>query len=530
VAVSDSSPDAVVIGSGPNGLVAANVLADAGWSVLVLEAQPEVGGAVRSDRELDPRFIHDTFSAFYPLAAGSEVIKGLHLEDHGLRWLRAPAVLGNPLPDGSWAVLYDDVDATCAGLQAHAAGDGDRWMALYDDWMSIGTPLLDALMSPFPPVKGGLRTLAKLPKVGGLSYVRTLLEPARRFVESQFSGEAGRLLLAGNAGHSDIPLDAPGSGLMAILLAMLAQTVGFPVPEGGAGALTQAMARRLESTGGTIRCNSHVDAIQVRDRRAHAVVLSSGETVEAGRAVLADVMASRLYGGLVDWADLPPRTRGDMARFQLDPSTVKVDWALDRPVPWTAPPDKMPGTVHIADSTSQLVASLQQISVHTVPAEPFLLIGQMTTSDPCRSPSGTESLWAYTHVPQDIQNDAGDEGITGAWDHDDAEKMADRMQRRIEKYAPDFASAITARRVLTPPELERRDENLVGGAINGGTAELHQQLVFRPIPGNGRADTPIRGLFLASASAHPGGGVHGAAGSNAARAAIAAQRIGRLQR
>jgi len=185
--------------------------------------------------------------------------------------------------------------------------------------------------------------------------------------------------------------------------------------------------------------------------------------------------------------------------------------------------------VHIADSTDQLVTSLQQLSAHAVPAQPFLLIGQMTTTDPTRSPAGTESMWAYTHVPQDVHSDAGDDGITGSWDHNDAERMADRMQRRIEQYAPDFASCVVSRRILAPPDLEDRDESLVGGAINGGTAEIHQQLVFRPIPGSGRAGTPVRGLFLASASAHPGGGVHGAPGNNAARAALAAHRTGRLR-
>ncbi|MDP9318698.1 MAG: NAD(P)/FAD-dependent oxidoreductase [Actinomycetota bacterium] len=523
------SPNAIVIGAGPNGLVAANVLADAGWSVLVLEAQHDVGGAVRSDRELDPAFVHDTFSAFYPLGAASPVIQRLGLEEYGLRWRRAPAVLGNPLPDGSWALVYDDIDDTAAALERHAAGDGEQWRALHDDWQRIGPGLVESLMSPFPPVVGGIKTIARLPRVGGLAYVRMLLEPAQQLAETRFSSQAARLLLAGNAGHSDIPLDAPGSGLMALVMSMLAQTVGFPVPEGGAGELTKAMARRLEALGGEVRCDAHVDAIQVRERRARAVVLHTGETLHAGRAVLADVVAPRLYGGLVDWADLPQRTRDNMQHFQLDPSTVKVDWALDRPVPWASPPDRMPGTVHLADSTDQLVSSLQQIDVHTVPAEPFLLIGQMTTTDPTRSPAGTESFWAYTHVPQEVHADAGEEGITGAWDHDDAERMADRMQRRIERYAPGFGSTITARRVLTPPELERRDENLIGGAINGGTAELHQQLVFRPVPGLGRAETPVRGLFLASASAHPGGGVHGAAGNNAARAAIAAHRIGRLR-
>jgi phytoene dehydrogenase-like protein len=524
------SPDAVVIGAGPNGLVAANRLADAGWSVLVLEAEPDVGGAVRSDRGVHPDFVHDTFSAFYPLGAASPVIRRLRLEDHGLRWRRAPAVLGNPLPDGSWAMLYDEVDETCAGLEAHAQGDGDQWRALVKEWQRVGPHLVDALMSPFPPVRAGLRTLAALPRVGGLSYLRMLLEPDRRLAESRFESEAARLLMAGSAGHSNIPLDATGSGLMAVLMTMLAQTVGFPVPEGGAGELAHAMARRLQSLGGEIRCNARVTSIKVHHRRARAVVLEGGETISVGRAVLADVVAPRLYGGLVAWPDLPTRVSVMMKRFQLDPGTVKVDWALDRPVPWSTTPDRMPGTVHIASSTDQLTSSLQQVNAHSVPAEPFLLMGQMTTSDPTRSPAGTESLWAYTHVPQEVHSDAGEEGITGIWDHDEGERMADRMQRQIERNAPDFASTIIARRVLTPFELERRDENLVGGAINGGTAEIHQQLVFRPIPGLGRAETPIRGLFLASASAHPGGGVHGAAGNNAARAALAAHRTGRLSR
>jgi phytoene dehydrogenase-like protein len=272
-----------------------------------------------------------------------------------------------------------------------------------------------------------------------------------------------------------------------------------------------------------------VDRVLIRGGRARGIKLQSGETVSARRAVLADVAASALYGGLVDWTELPSRIRRGMQRFQWDPSTVKVDWALDRPVAWESPPDVNPGTVHIADSTDQMHKALQQISSHSVPAEPFLLVGQMTTSDPTRSPAGTESLWAYTHVPQEIHEDAGEAGIRGVWDHDDAERMADRMQGRIERYAPGFSSTIVARRVLTPLDLQRRDENLVGGAINGGTAEIHQQLVFRPVPGLGRSGTPVRGLFLASASAHPGGGVHGAAGSNAARAALAAHRTGRLR-
>lgn len=523
-----SDSDAIVIGAGPNGLVAANVLADAGWSVELLEAESTVGGAVRSDRELHPDFVHDTFSAFYPLGAASSVITKLGLEQHGVRWRHAPAVLGHPRPDGGWALLQRDVDATAAGLDAHAAGDGAAWHELHAVWQQAGPALVDSLLSPFPPIRGMTRLLGKLRRLGGLSFVRMLLEPAQRFAESRFGSEEAKLLLAGNAGHSDIPLDAPGSGLMAFLMTMLGQTVGFPVPVGGAGELSDAMARRFTAVGGSVRCDARVGRIEVDGDRAVAVRLASGERLTAGRAILAAVSAPVLYGGLVADTDLPARVRTGMAGFDLDPSTVKVDWALDGPVPWRSMPTEMPGTVHIADSVDQLVESLQQIQQHAVPAEPFLLVGQMTTTDESRSPSGTESMWAYTHVPQNVRHDAGDEGITGSWNHDDAERMADRMQRRIETYAPGFAERIIARRILTPAELERRDASLVGGAINGGTSDLHQQLIFRPFPGFRRASTPIRGLFLASSSAHPGGGVHGAPGNNAARAVLRAHRLRRL--
>jgi phytoene dehydrogenase-like protein len=221
--------------------------------------------------------------------------------------------------------------------------------------------------------------------------------------------------------------------------------------------------------------------------------------------------------------------------FVLDPGTVKVDWALDGPVPWTSPPAYAPGTFHVADSVTQMSEALAQVTAGAVPAKPFMLAGQMTTSDPTRSPAGTESLWAYTHVPHRTTYDAGAPdgagAVRGVWDRDDCERFADRMQARIEEHAPDFASRVVARRVLGPREMEARDANLVGGAVNGGTANLHQQLVFRPVPSSwGRAESRIGGLYLASASAHPGGGVHGAPGMNAARAALSHHRVRSLVR
>jgi phytoene dehydrogenase-like protein len=520
--------DAVVVGAGPNGLVAANHLADAGWTVLLLEAQPDVGGAVRSDRDVHPEFVHDTFSSFYPLAAVSPAVLGLDLERHGLVWRRAPAPLGHPLPDGDWALLHPDRDRTAAGFEERCPGDGEAWLALCRSWDRIGEHVIGGLLTPFPPLRHGLGGLARLRGAGGLDFVRTLLMPAADLGRQRFRGDAPRLLLAGNAGHADIPLDAPGSGLMAVMMTMMAQTVGFPVPEGGAGMLSQALADRLRERGGEIRVGTEVTGIVVDGGRAGAVRTADGELLRARHAIVADVAAPHLYGSLLDPGDVPARTRRAMAGFQLDPGTVKVDWALSGPVPWAFGPAVDPGTVHVADSVAEMTEAFSQVQAGAVPARPFLLAGQMTTSDPTRSPDGTESLWAYTHVPQDVRADAGDGSVRGTWDHDDRERFADRMQDRLEALAPGFGSRVLARRVLGPRELEARNANLIGGALNGGTAQLHQQLVFRPVPGLGRAETPIRGLFLGSASAHPGGGVHGAAGRNAARAAVFHARVRRV--
>ncbi|MET8905379.1 NAD(P)/FAD-dependent oxidoreductase [Streptomyces sp. NPDC127113] len=523
-------PDAVVIGAGPNGLVAANLLADAGWSVRVLEEQPEPGGAVRHDSGVAPGFVSDLFSSFYPLAAASPVLAGMRLEDHGLRWAHAPHVLAHPLGDGTCAVLDRDVAVTAASLDTFAAGDGAAWERLHGVWDRYRADILDALFTPFPPVRAAARLALRLRGAGGLRLARTLVLPVRRMGAEEFRGEGGRLLLAGNALHADLAPEAAGSGGFGWLMSMLGQTYGFPVPVGGAGALTAALVHRLRSRGATVSCGHRVEHVVVRDRRAVGVRTAGGELVPARRAVLADVSVSALYGGLVAPEDLPDQVLADLRRFEWDFATFKVDWALDGPVPWRCAQAAGAGTVHLADGLDELTRFAAQIAMGRVPDRPFSLFGQMTTADPTRSPRGTESAWAYTHVPHDVRGDAGDEGITGSWDAGERELMADRVERHVERFAPGFRALIRARRVLAPPTLQALDANLTGGAINGGTAAMHQQLVFRPVPGTGRPETPVAGLYLASAAAHPGGGVHGAPGANAAHAALRRHRLAGLTR
>ena len=515
--------DAVVIGSGPNGLVAANVLVDAGWDVLVLEEQPEPGGGVRSADYLGPGYVADVCSAFYPLAAASPALVALDLEKQGLSWSHAPTVLAHPFLDGRCGVLSRDLEQTVSGMESLAPGDGEAWERLYGLWEQVGPDLLEALFTPFPPVRAGVKLVNKMRAAGLLRLARFATLPVRRLAQEEFAGP-GSLLLAGCSLHTDLSPEAAGSSFFGWLLAMLGQEYGFPVPVGGAGQLTAALVRRLESRGGRIQCDASVEHVVLRDGRATGVRIRDGGEVEAGRAVVADVVAPHLYGGLVGWEHLPARFRDDMRRFQWDFSTVKVDWALSSPVPWTAPEVALAGTVHLSAGIDEMTAYCSQIAMGQVPSIPFVLVGQMTTADPQRSPPGTESLWGYTHVPRQVRGDPGEEGISGAWNARELEAMAGRIERQIERFAPGFADRIVNRHIMGPAQLQEHNSNLVGGAINGGTTAIHQQLVFRPTPGLGRPETPVTGLYLASSSAHPGGGVHGACGANAARAALRQER------
>jgi phytoene dehydrogenase-like protein len=511
--------DAVVIGAGPNGLVAATILADRGWDVLVLEEQLEPGGAVRSGELTRPGFVHDVFSAFYPLVTGSPILRRLDLEAHGLRWSRAPLVVAHVTSDGCPS-LSTDIDETAERFDRATPGDGDAWRRLYRQWLRVEEPLVAALLHPFPPVRAAVRLGARLwPPRDIARFARFCLLPIRRMADEEFRGPDPGLLMAGNALHSDLAPEAPLSGFFGWLLASLGQHYGFPVPVGGSGRLTEALVRRLRAAGADLRCGERVERVVVRDGRALGVVTSAGSRVRARRAVLGDVDAPTLLRTLVGDRNLSTDAVGDLDRFELDNATIKVDWALSSTVPWIHEAARRAGTVHVAEGMDHLTENAALIARGCIPSRPHLVVGQMTTSDPSRSPVGTEQAWAYTHVPQRVRGDAGG-SLSGAWSRDEVESFADRMEQQIERLAPGFRASILQRHVMGPRELFDEDANLEGGAVNGGTANIYQQLVFRPVPGFARPETPIRRLYLASSSAHPGGGVHGACGANAAHAAL----------
>ena len=506
------SYDALVIGSGPNGLAAAIELARSGLDVLVLEANDRPGGAVATEELTLPGFHHDTFSAVYPAGVASPVFARMGLERHGLRWIHPAACMAHPLPDGTAVALHRDLERTVASLDAVHPGDGERWRAFAAPFLAHFDALRDTMLGGFPPVRASLRLAAGLGPRGTLDFARLMLTGAQALGEGLFAGEGSRAWLYGSALHSDVPPSDRGSAIAAAYMNLLGHGAGWPSPEGGAGRLAEALVSRLRELGGAVRTGARVTRLAVERGRIVGVELSGGERV-AAPLVIADVMPGAL--ATLAGEALPARYARALGRYRLGPATLKLDWALAGPIPWLADEARAAGTVHVGGSAAEV---LRTTAVRDgLPERPFMLLGQQSLADPTRAPAGKHTAWAYTHGPHTVDWAAA------------RDRHAERMEAQIERFAPGFRELILARHVLGPADLEDRNANLVGGDVGGGSYAL-RQVIFRPVPSLAPYRTPIRGLYIGSAATFPGGAVHGVPGHAAARLALAEARIVGLAR
>ena len=496
------SDTAVVIGSGPNGLAAAIRLAEAGRAVLVLEAGERPGGAVRTEELTLPGFLHDTFSSVYPAGAASPVFARMGLERHGLEWVAPAACSAHPLPGGRAIALYRDVDATAASIDRVQPGDGAAWREFVTPLLERFDAIRDMLLAGFPPVGGALR-LAGLGPLQALRFAALVPDTAVRLAGRLFAGSDARAWLYGAAMHGDVPPSGAGSAIAVAYLNLLGHAVGWPSPRGGAQRLTDALVARLRELGGDVRCGARVTAIHSSRRRVTGVTIGGGERMAAS-IVVADVMPRALVALTGD--ALPSAYRALLRRYRYGPATVKVDWALDGPIPWQAPEARQAGTIHLGGGEAELLEAIAAARRGS-PERPCLLLGQQTIADPSRAPAGKHTAWAYTHGPRDLDWPAQ----TPRW--------VQRIEAHIEHYAPGFRERILARHVLGPADLQARNPNLIGGDVGGGSYRL-DQVLFRPLPAPSPYRTPIRGLVIGSAAAFPGGAVHGVPGDAAARAAL----------
>ena len=462
--------DAVVIGSGPNGLAAAITLARAGRSVLVREAQPTAGGGMRTMELTLPGFRHDLCSTVLSLAAGSPFLRTLPLAAHGFELVHPAACLAHPLDGGDAVLLRRSTDETAAGLGEDGRAYRRLFAPLAEGWDALAAEILRPLRAPRRPL-----LLASF----GLKALRS----AQGLARARFSGARARALFAGLAAHSCLPLDSAASASFALVLGAAAHAVGWPVVRGGSQRLADALRAHLETLGGRVVTNAPVRSL---------------DDLPPASAILADVTPRQLLA--IDPA-LPSTYRRRLERFRYGPGVFKMDWALDAPVPWTAAACVQAGTVHLGGTLEEIAAAERAAWTGAAAERPFVILVQPTLVDPTRAPQGRHTLWAYCHVP-----------------HGSTEDMTSRIEAQIERFAPGFGDRILARRAQAPAELERHNENLVGGDINGGAGSL-VQLFARPTLG-APYTTPRRHLYLCSASTPPGGGVHGMCGHLAARTAL----------
>jgi phytoene dehydrogenase-like protein len=465
--------DAVVVGSGPNGLAAAVELARNGRSVAVLEAEDTVGGGTRSAELTLPGFVHDVGSAIHPLGYASPFFSTLPLDEHGLEWVHPPASLAHPFDDGTAAVLERSVEKTGESLGLDAAAYQRFMEPILRDFDRI----IDSLLGP-PRIPRHPFALARF----GLRALRS----ARALAEDLFEGEKARGLFAGNAAHSFLPMEQVPSAAFGLVLSFVGHAAGWPFPKGGSQKIADALVSYLRSLGGEVHAGVRVCSV---------------EEVPRTRAVLFDVTPRQLLE--ISGHRFTGRYRRALERYRYGPGVFKVDFALDGPIPWSAEGCGRAGTVHLGGTLDEISAGEAAVSRGEHPKKPFILLAQQSLFDQTRAPCGKHTVWAYCHVPNGSTVD-----------------MTERIEEQIERYAPGFRDRILAKSTMSPADLQRINANHVGGDINGGLQDLGQ-LFTRPVVRLTPYSTPAGGVYICSSSTPPGGGVHGMCGFFAARAALA---------
>jgi phytoene dehydrogenase-like protein len=469
--------DAVVVGAGPNGLVAAVRLATSGAKVLLVEAAPRVGGALRSEQLTLPGFRHDVGATVLPLALASAAFRAIRPQDDGVEWAHPPIPAAHPLdgatsPGGDAVLVYRDVDRTAAALGPDAAA----WRALIGATARGGDRLVDTLLSPLGVPRAPLAA-ARYGVAGAW--------PATWLARTAFRTPAARAVFAGMAAHSVLDLGQPITAGYGMLLTALAHAVGWPVVRGGSQQLADALAARLERLGGEIHTDTRV---------RHLGDLPST------RVTVLDLTPRQVLA--VAGERLPVGYRQRLERFRYGAGVFKLDWALDGPVPWRDPRVAGAGTVHLGGTLAEIAAGEREVARGRHPQRPYVLCVQPTVADPSRAPDGKHVLWAYCHVPNGSDAD-----------------LTVTIEAQLERFAPGFRERVLARHAMPPAALQDFDANLVGGDIGGGSADL-RQFMARPSLSLRPWATPVPGLFIGSASTPPGGGVHGMGGWHAAGLAL----------